>query len=93
MYKLRLTAAVLKPSVVQTKQSPAKVAVACDALSIHGTLNSGMRNLIDCGMLDGVIGTHHIGSSTDQAQQAIADEVAPARPAGLDPKAVTWEDE
>src|SRR4051812_39668728 len=25
--------------------------------------------------LDGVIGTHHIGASTDQAQQAIADEV------------------
>src|SRR5262249_52981285 len=24
--------------------------------------------------LDGVIGTHHIGASTDQAQQAIADE-------------------
>ena len=25
--------------------------------------------------LDGVIGTHHIGASTDQAQQAIADEI------------------
>jgi D-3-phosphoglycerate dehydrogenase len=37
---------------------------------------SGGTGVVEDGIfkLDGVIGTHHIGASTDQAQQAIADE-------------------
>lgn len=40
-----------------------------------GEPSSGTGNVeADIFKLDGVIGTHHIGASTDQAQQAIADE-------------------
>ena len=53
---------------VQTKGIRAGLDVFCDEPSVTGPWQSPVVGL------DGVYGTHHIGASTDQAQDAVADE-------------------
>src|SRR5664279_2044472 len=57
---------------IKFKGSPEEVAASADIVSVHLALNASTKDLL--GQDANVYGTHHIGASTEQAQEAIAAE-------------------